>query len=381
MTAVLSIGYGRKLFTRDDPERARLAACAETVEELHLVVFSRRSHCLSVQREGQLFLHPTNARTRIGMLIAALRIGAGILASSRDGEWVVSAQDPFEAGLVGYWLARRFGVPLQVQEHGDFFGSDWWRTERLLNRLRYRFGTWLLRRAGCIRTVSARAARHISTMLGSDSACITTLAVTTDTERFAAVARERTYNRAESVTVLALGRLVREKNLPLLLRACAQATARVPLRLIIAGSGPEEAYLRRMAASLPELETVFLPWTDDVPGLLAQADLFALSSYREGWARVLLEAMAAGLPTVTTEVGCVGEALRHGVHGEVVPVADEAAFAEALERLAGDAELREHYGRVAARDVATYTASRPPYPDAWRATLRGCEQQHHTATS
>lgn len=371
MTSVLSIGYGRQLFVRDDGERARLVACAETVDALHLIVFTRHSHCLSPVREGKLSLHPTNAYTRFGMLLAAFVRGRRIIRESGHREWVISTQDPFEAGLVGYLLSRTFGMPLQVQEHGDFFGSDWWRTERFLNRLRYRFGVWLLRRAACIRTVSARAKQHI-VALGIEPARIATLSVATDLARFSAVSGSRVREPHAPVTILAVGRLVREKNLPLLLRACARVATRQRVRLVIAGSGPEERVLQELAAGYPALATSFVPWTKDVPALMRDADIFALTSYREGWARVILEAMAAGLPSVVTEVGCVGEVFHTEKHGIVVPPADEAAFAAALERLVIDAELRRTLGGQAAASAMAYAEAQVPYPLAWRETLRAC---------
>jgi len=371
MTSVLSVGYGRQLFAKGDAERARLAACAETVDALHLVVFTRRAHCLTPAQEGKLFLHPTNARTRLGMLAGAFFHGRRVIKESGHRNWVISAQDPFEAGLAGYLLSLVCGLPLQVQEHGDFFGSTWWRTERPLNRLRYRFGVWLLRRAHCIRTVSARARGHIAA-IGIEPARIATLSVATDTARFSAVSAPRVREQGVPVTILALGRLVREKNLPLLVRACARVAVGQRIRLVIAGSGPEERALKALASAHPVLSTTFIPWTKDVPALMRDADIFALTSYREGWARVILEAMAAGLPSVVTEVGCVGEIFHTDKHGLAVPVADEEALVAALERLAADPELRYTFGRQAAADAAAYAEVEKPYPLAWRETLRTC---------
>lgn len=381
MTKVLTIGYGRQVFQAGNRERARLRACAEAAGELHMVVFSKRAHGHLPLQDGPLFLYPTNARSRIGMVFSAYRCARTILRTGGDlREWVISAQDPFEAGVVGYLLHRRCGVPLQIQEHGDFFGSDWWRTERPLNRIRYRVGRWILRRASCIRTVSARAAGHLRA-LGISPQRITVVSVAADLAPFLASNAPGPDLRVQfpdaDAIVLSVGRLVKEKNLPLLIRAFARATRHYPrAQLVIVGSGPEEAALKKLvdACSLTR-QVTFIPWSDAVPALMQRADIFALSSYREGWARVVLEAMAAGLPGVVTDVGCAGEVFKDGVHGCVVPVDSVAAFARALEGLIADPALRAQYGAQARHDVSAYAAAQPAYPDAWLQTFDACRRK------
>jgi glycosyltransferase involved in cell wall biosynthesis len=82
----------------------------------------------------------------------------------------------------------------------------------------------------------------------------------------------------------------------------------------------------------------------DMPALLAQADIACLPSYREGLPKSLLEAMAAGLPCVTTDVPGCREAVRHGDNGLLVPPRDAAALGEALRRLLDDERLRKRMG-------------------------------------
>jgi glycosyltransferase involved in cell wall biosynthesis len=90
------------------------------------------------------------------------------------------------------------------------------------------------------------------------------------------------------------------------------------------------------------------PWSNNVPGLLAQADAYVLSSDYEGWGRVLIEAMVVGLPIVTTNVGCAGEVVKHEQHGLVVPTRDEKALEKALLRMATDRALQTVVDRTLA---------------------------------
>lgn len=91
--------------------------------------------------------------------------------------------------------------------------------------------------------------------------------------------------------------------------------------------------------------------SDDVAGEYARASIAVLPSYREGLPKALLEAAAAGLPMVATDVPGCREICRDGETGLLVPVKTVAPLADALERLATDAELRSRLGMNARRAV------------------------------
>lgn len=90
---------------------------------------------------------------------------------------------------------------------------------------------------------------------------------------------------------------------------------------------------------------------DDVPAILASCHIVCLPSYREGLPKTLLEAAAAGRPSVTTDVPGCRDIVIHGETGLVVPARDEVALADALRQLLADAALRERYGLAARRLV------------------------------
>lgn len=89
----------------------------------------------------------------------------------------------------------------------------------------------------------------------------------------------------------------------------------------------------------------FLGFRTDVPYLLEQASIACLPSYREGLPKALLEAMAAGLPCVTTDVPGCREAVTHGDNGLLVPAGDAIALAKALNILIQDVSLRQRMGQ------------------------------------
>jgi glycosyltransferase involved in cell wall biosynthesis len=91
----------------------------------------------------------------------------------------------------------------------------------------------------------------------------------------------------------------------------------------------------------------FLGYVADPAPVLAGAQLFVLSSRSEAFPRSVLEALRAGLPVVASAVGGIGEAVTDGVNGLLVPAGNPKPLAAALQRLLGDAPLRESMGATA----------------------------------
>jgi len=152
-----------------------------------------------------------------------------------------------------------------------------------------------------------------------------------DFSPFLAAAERREELRARfgfsGFTWLAVARLTPEKDFPNAFRALEQLPPET--QLLIAGGGPEQAALEAQAG--PNVR--FLGRRTDVPELLAAADGFVLPSQLEGLPMVLLEAAAAGLPVVSTDVGGVSEIVEDGQSGLLVPPGDSAALADAMLRL------------------------------------------------
>lgn len=132
--------------------------------------------------------------------------------------------------------------------------------------------------------------------------------------------------------VIGAGRLTRQKDFATLLRAFALVLKERPLRLLLLGDGPERERLEALAAELGISAVVdFCGFVTNPFPYIVRSDLFVLSSAWEGFGNVLVEAMALGIPVVSTD--CPSgprEILHDGVLGPLVPVADPAALAEAI---------------------------------------------------
>ena len=179
---------------------------------------------------------------------------------------------------------------------------------------------------------------------------------------------------ADAWVVGTVGRIAAEKNQALLVRAVAP-TLGPGARLIIAGDGPLMAALTAQVGGLAHGRYAHvLGVRRDVPAVLNACDVFALSSDTEGLPLVVLEAMATGLPVVSTRVGGVPNVIDDGDTGVLVPVGDEAALAAALGQLAADrARTRAMGARARAVAVDRYSAARMQrdYLDLYARVLAG----------
>ena len=160
----------------------------------------------------------------------------------------------------------------------------------------------------------------------------------------------------ECPLLLTVGRLTEQKGHSYLLQAAPAILAAQPCAVLaFAGEGPLEQPLTTQAKELGVDRSVrLLGLRQDVPRLLQAADVFVLPSLWEGMSMALLEAMAAGLPLVVSQVEGISELVTPEEDGLVVPPGDTQALAEAIIRLLEDAGLRERLGTAARAKVAAH---------------------------
>lgn len=155
---------------------------------------------------------------------------------------------------------------------------------------------------------------------------------------------------AAPVQILAVGRLSHEKGHLMLLAAVAELRRRsVFARCTLVGDGPLRGRLEAEAKRL-EIEDV-VTFTgavsqDEMPAFFARADIFCQPSFAEGIPVVLMEAMAVGLPVVSTSVAGIPELVTDGHAGVLVPPGRPDLLADALSRLVASADLRIAMGRA-----------------------------------
>jgi glycosyltransferase involved in cell wall biosynthesis len=241
----------------------------------------------------------------------------------------------------------RFGVPY-VTTYGFSYAQLSRRgPTRLLKAAVERLG---LRRAAAViatteslRTRASRLNRHVELVPNG-----------VDTERFAPPAEGR--RRGALARVLYVGRFSAEKNLETLVAAAAEVARRRPLRLVLVGAGPLQTRLREQARAAG-LETEFrgvVP-QERLPEVYREADAFVLASFTEGHPKVLIEALASGVPCVASDCEGNRSLVSDGVTGLLFDPHRAADLAARLGRVLDDEALAQGLGQAGrALAVARY---------------------------
>jgi glycosyltransferase involved in cell wall biosynthesis len=150
---------------------------------------------------------------------------------------------------------------------------------------------------------------------------------------------------SEPVELVFVGRLAPVKGIRILLEAMGRVAA--PVRLTIVGDGPDRAHLERAAAPLGDAVrfTGYLSQAE-VAATLTRAHVVVLPSLAEGVPVMLMEAMAARLPVIATQVAGTAELVEDGVSGRLVPPGDAVSLAAAIDALAVDEGRRQRMGEA-----------------------------------
>ena len=279
---------------------------------------------------------------------------------------LVHVHTPFVAHYAGVALARRIGVPV-VETYHTFF------EEYLHHYLPF-----------LPRALTRLAARRFSV-----SQCAAVDALIVPSEPMLATLRDygitvraevlptgielaefqsgdgagfrRRYGIAASRPVLVhISRVAHEKNLDFVLEAVALACREVPeLLLVVAGEGPALGHVRRLASRLGlDAQVLYVGYLDRRRELLdcyRAGDAFVFASRTETQGLVLIEALALGVPVISTAVMGTAEVLR-GVQGAIVAADEVGAFAAAIVRVLKDPELRQRLAAAGPGDARAWSA-------------------------
>lgn len=240
------------------------------------------------------------------------------------------------ATLVSAWAGQlsRTSTKIVLQQ-----GSMRWDQGREYNNLKHRIIPLLLRHSipfsNTLVAVSNEVADNVALNTRMPNERIETIynpAHSPEDQELAKEPVDHEWFDRKAPVILGVGRLTPPKNFSLLIEAFDIVNSRTDVRLVILGDGPLRGELEQLIVQLDLEDIVDLPGFVDNPyKYMARADVFVLSSEREGFGNVVVEALGCGTPVVSTD--CQGgppEILGHGKYGRLVPVGDPTGLADGI---------------------------------------------------
>jgi len=330
---ILSIGLDKKILDKTSENFQRQKEYASLVDEYHVVIFGPKREI----QEGNLFVYGSGGESKISQFFKAYKKARKILSNKDLSDWLITTQDPFFAGFLGFLLKNRFYIKLHVQIHGleKFYG------------LRKSMAKLVISKADGFRAVGQRLKKRLIDEFGVEENKITTVPIYIEiTQKSTEKPQKSTEGKFVFLTV---GRLVPIKNIELQILAFVEVNKKYPnTELWIIGDGPEKVKLKDIKNNIETPEGIkLLGWQSNLDKFYSQADVFLLTSNYEGWGLVVIEAAKYGLPIIMTDVGCAGEVIKNGESGMVIPIGDRKALEEAMIKIIEDSELRKKLGQGA----------------------------------
>ena len=270
----------------------------------------------------------------------ALRCLPALVRYLREERPAVLLSAEPDLNLVALWARRLAGVSVRTVISERIHLSNHLRDEAKRRKWRWRFIVPLLRRmypeADRIIAVSRGVADDLRTLVGLPPELVTTVynpVVDSELAKKAEAPIDHPwFMPGAPPVIIAVGRLTEQKDFPTLLRAFAQVRAQRQARLLLLGEGELRRKLEALVRELGVDQDVSLPGFASNPfAYMARAAVFVLSSTYEGLPGVLIQALACGCPVVSTDCPSgPAEILENGQYGQLVPVGDPAAMAQAI---------------------------------------------------
>lgn len=334
-----------------------------------------------VQKAGVDVIGPPRERTagrqtRFGRIAAATRAGARlhrIMRQLRPGVAHFFLPEPY---LIGAPMALLQQVPVCIMSRRglNYYQSNWPGAAAIERRLHPRMTAVLANSRRVVENLVAEGCKREKIGLIYNGVALEGLERGVDR----AAVRRALDIAPDAVVALVVANLIPYKGHADLLRGLGLVRDRLPSGFRVVCIGRDEGARKSLEALTEQLGlrdmVSFLGVRNDVADLLGASDMSILASHEEGFSNAIIEAMAAGLPLVVTDVGGNAEAVVDGETGIVVPARDPRRLGDAVRHLAGDATVRAAFGLAGRRRAArhfTLSACVDQYEAVYHGLLAG----------
>lgn len=354
------ISLGDEVITGWGDTRERHIEYADRIGHLHMVMYSPAQRGLEqTSVSTKLTAYPTRTRFKTAFAWDAYRVGAQICKAHHID--VITTQDPFLTGLAGVWLKQRFNIPLDLQNHSDFFDNQYWVAER---PLRYGFFNWLGKRLlpyGDTHRVLNDIEKQKYVDMGIPAERVEVLSTPVRLGRFTpddqpVTLRQKIGIPEDQSVLLWVGKPGPVKRVDDLLKALFIAhQSRQDISLIVVGDvAKHQPGLFELAQTLGIADSVYFAGPvphEELPDYYRLCDIYVHSSAYEGLGKVMIEAASCGKPVISTRTSGAQAIVKDGETGLLADIENPADLAAKVIELVDDPVRAAQMGREGQRYV------------------------------
>jgi len=325
---------------------------AEKAGNLDIIVFSKKGS-RKKKINPKLTIYSTKSKRKLDYVFDAYKIARYIYYSDKFD--LIVTQDPFLTGLAGWFIKKSFKVSLLIHFHGDFWKNKYWLYERWFNPFFLVLSKFLVKQADGIRVVSSGIRKKLIKE-GVDKKKIRVIPTPVDLEKFiycdpVKVKKIRKKINKNRKIIINVGRKDSSKDYKTLFKAVSLIYEKY--RNLAFGQIGAGFYLPE---KIRTDENLILFSKDKInqkslTNYYHASDIYVSSSKHESFGKVLVEAMAAGLPIVATATTGSKEIIVDGKNGFLVLIGDEQALAKKILYLLNNPDKAKEIGR-AGREIA-----------------------------
>ena len=351
----------------------RFKAYSKKVNHIKVLVPTTNSQATGSTIKN-LDIEPVNTHHQA---LSYLKLFQKVVALSKDVDIVVT-NDPVLGSIAEMSrVATRENFKIQINVFGLHVHNKFWLADRWQNRFWAKIHTWMFTRADSIRTDNHRDKLELVKDLNitSEKIVVVPLVPSPRTiKRFTQAKKDKLFKQRyakKKKLIISVGNLFANKDFSNLIQAARDITKDHQTQFLIVGEGPLKKTLQKQILQLGLENNVSLIGGigyDRLPEIYASADAYVLSSYQEGFPRVLMEAAFSKLPIVTTNIQGSTEIITNNQSGKIVPVRSPKKLAQAIEYILENPKTAKEFSQKAYRNAVqllNFTQSIEAITQSW----------------
>lgn len=315
------ISLDKKILEKDSLVAKRMIAYGEK-DELFILIPSEKKE--SFDLSAHVHVQSTGGN-KLQQFFRLKKIGKAIIRDNNMG--FITTQDPFFLGKVGVWLKKHTRVgKFEVQLHGDFYSSDYYKKSGLKHWIQYQLGKKVLKKADTIRVVGERVKQSVIDLgIHEKKIAVRPIEESRMLDEESNDHLHKKYSEYKKI-FLSIGRLEEVKHVGFLVDLWKEIPK--DYLLLIVGKGSKQKDLELQAMGKENI--TFEEWTEDPYGYIKSADCVLFSSYSEGYGLVPMEAHALGTSVIMNDVGVANYELQPSEKVEIIPLSDRQGWIDAI---------------------------------------------------